>query len=124
MEGAFAYCHICGKPLVAKVRKAGEFSVSYDGACVDCEVNYPPSLLKAASDNFYYALRLRTGEIIHFHRATIHGEYVTLYRDDNDFSGTENFFEDVEKGLPFSCPRGVDVRIADIVWCADAPGGS
>jgi len=85
--------------------------------CAPCKRIYPQVLLKAACDPFDYALKLRTGEVIRFYEAHIHGDHVTL-------SGQTNNYEAPVEGLQFACPRGVDVRIADIVWCADAPEGS
>lgn len=74
----------------------------------------PRSLAKACQDdNFEYALQLRTGQVIRFTGASISGEFAHL----TAYGG--NFPE-----LPYPCPRGIDVRISDIVWCADAPTGS
>lgn len=81
----------------------------------------PPSLLKAAQDPFTYALRLRTGEVLTFERATIYGEYATLWGSEPCGGGEYGFSREQ---LRYPCPRGLDVRIADIVWCADAPLGS
>lgn len=73
------------------------------------------ALAKACSDKpFQYALKLRTGEIIQFTGATlVTEEWITLELD----SGASS-------ALPFPCERGIDVRIADIVWVVDAPYGS
>lgn len=82
---------------------------------------YPPSLLKATEDHFDYALKLTTGEVIRFTEATIHGDYVTLHPE----GGVDGRGFDPSLGnRQFSCPRGVDVRVDQIVWCADAPEGS
>lgn len=75
----------------------------------------PPSLLKATQDYFDYALKLTTGEVIRFAQAKIHGDYVTL---EPLFGEPFKFHRD------YHCPRGVDVRLDQIVWCADAPEGS
>jgi hypothetical protein len=94
--------------------------------CPDCAPLYPPSLLKASADDFDYALRLRTGEIIKFTYAEIHGDYVSLYstsRSQITSDGLEPM-EGHEQPLPFPFLRGIDVRLNDIVWCADAPNGS
>ena len=82
-------------------------------------LRYPPSLRKATEDTFDYALRLTTGEIIRFQYAELHGDYVTLHAGDGpDGKGFES------SALRHPCPRGIDVRVDQIVWCADAPEGS
>jgi uncharacterized protein YbaR (Trm112 family) len=86
--------------------------------CPSCRRRYPLSLLKATADFFDYALKLRTGEIFYFSKATIHGEFVSLELQENQ--GGEQ--DKRPYGIPFA--RGVDVRASDIVWCADAPYGS
>jgi hypothetical protein len=79
---------------------------------------YPPSLAKATVDNpFDYVCQLRTGELIRFDGAEPHGAFVRL----RGGRGAEN---DGVTGLKHGCPRGVDVRLSEIVWCADAPDGS
>jgi hypothetical protein len=83
--------------------------------CVACVSEYPESLLKATCDPFDYALGLRNGMVFWFESASIHGEWVTL----NPIPG-----EQASTGIPFPCPRGVEIRTAEILWCADAPGGS
>ncbi len=91
--------------------------------CNACDQRYPPSLIKAASDPFDYACRLVTGEVIRFDHATIHGDYVTLECGSFFDAFADNDTPKAQR-LPYPCPRGVDVRVADIVWCADAPQGS
>lgn len=82
--------------------------------CTLCEPLMPDSLLKACTDQFDYALQVRTGLIFRFTDATIHGEWVTL-------TGLD-WNQDMPGPYPFE--RGVDIRLSDIVWCADAPQGS
>jgi hypothetical protein len=80
----------------------------------------PPSLVKALDDPFDYMLGLRDGRIIHFYEASLcnNQKWVTLIGQD-DVDG------DIEMtGVELGFPRGIDVRISDIMWCADAPGGS
>ena len=80
--------------------------------------NVPVSLYIATLDHFDFALKIRTGEVIRFSEAEICGEFVHLcYRPGWDE-------EESVEGLIYPCPRGVDVRISDIVWCANAPEGS
>jgi hypothetical protein len=105
-------CVACGGLLSPPLREP------WPTACPVCQDRYPPSLLKAAGDAFDYALRLRTGEVIRFETAEIHGAFATL-------RGTDHWVEDHGRSrLPYPCPRGLDVRVDDIVWCADAPNGS
>lgn len=78
----------------------------------------PPSLLKACFDRpFDYALGLRNGLIIRFGGATINGEWISL----DDIKGYSNK-EELVVGYPMD--RGMDVRLSEIIWCADAPEGS
>ncbi len=88
--------------------------------CQPCGQRYPDALIKAAVDPFDYVLKLRTGEIIFLETLTIRGDYVhvTLH-ETYDLSPILK-----ENQLPLPCPRGVDIRVEDIVWCADAPYGS
>lgn len=76
-------------------------------------------MLKACHDSpFDYALKLRTGEVIRFCGATIiNAEWIHLEVYAMDEQPERNC-------LPFPADRGIDVRIADIVWVMDAPEGS
>lgn len=88
-----------------------------ENLCPPCRLKYPPSLLKACYDTFDYALRLRTGEVLFFESATIHGDFVTLELSDNSMGQHED-----DRRCLFD--RGLDIRASEIVWCADAPDGS
>lgn len=79
--------------------------------CTECLKRFPESLAKACSDEFDYAMGLKSGDVIRFRSARIDGDFVHL--DGEEISG-----------LRYPCPRGVDVRISEIMWCADAPEGS
>ncbi len=105
-------CRVCGTD-------ATWLAEDYPVACPDCVGSLPASLIKAACDPFDYVLGLCTGVVIHFHRAEILGEWATLHtgRTIYDVPGTV-------QTLPYPFERGMDVRISDIVWCADAPFGS
>lgn len=87
--------------------------IEHKGGTTEQLKEIPPSLLKAWFDqDFSYALELRNGRIINFKGAEFNpgSQFATLdLRDSLD-------------GHPF--PRGIDVRISDIVWCGDAPDGS
>jgi hypothetical protein len=79
------------------------------------EGRWPPSLVKACVDNFFYACQLNTGAVVEFSSGTV------LNRDWVLFSG----FDGVSVGgfdVPPPFPRGMDVRIADVVWYQDAVG--
>jgi len=77
------------------------------------------ALAKACHDNgFDYALKLRTGEVIRFLGAEIlTPEWIRLEVARPRCQPEDNH-------LPYKADRGVDVRIADIVWVMDAPEGS
>src|SRR5215210_4834005 len=77
---------------------------------------WPDALIKATLDNFEYVLKLRTGEIIPFTSADacVAPGWVRLQIDSTD---------ELHQ-MPFPFSSGLDVRVADIVWVADAPSGS
>ena len=88
-----------------------------------CEqFGFPPALAKAIMDPFDYAIGLRDGKIIHFSEAKfdIHNPG-WIHLDEVQAEGKAQ-----AKGIsiPYPLDRGVDVRIADIMWAADAPNGS
>ena len=93
-----------------------------DFVCVECAERYPESLLKACYDGDSYALKLRTGEVVLFETAFIRGDYVhlKLFYDESCIPWGEGS----ERHFSYLCSSGLDVRIDDIVWCADAPWGS
>lgn len=96
-------------------------------------MNTPPTdltgshaLAKASQHPSSYALKIRTGEVIHFESAEIlnpqwiHLAFPSLQKqrdrlyqhqpDPNDFL--------------YQAPHGIDVRLSDIVWVVDDPYGS
>lgn len=77
------------------------------------------ALAKACNDdNFDYALKLRTGEVVRFVGARVLSSgWVRVYLDEHKRWDTANPF-------PFKADRGVDIRISEIVWVMDAPDGS
>ena len=76
------------------------------------DYGYPPALCKACYDNWDYALKLTTGELIYFCEATqIDREWVHL-------SDIDGFCRQVKKIEEPSLIRGVDVRVSEIVWVA------
>lgn len=91
--------------------------------CGECRPLFPLSLLKATADPFDYALRLRTGEEIRFSTAEIHGDYVTI-GGMVEKDGERPLDAEQNPKLQHRFYRGLDIRVQDIVWCADAPDGS
>lgn len=79
-----------------------------------------PSLAKACVDPFDYAIKLRTGETFRFTQAHYSGgDFVTL-----DAGSHWVYDRTIKSATGYPAPRGIDVRISDIVWCMDAPEGS
>jgi hypothetical protein len=111
-EPKLVRCFACKKP----VNDPEEFPTP----CQECAQRYPPSLLKACCDQFDYACKLTSGEIIYFTKATISGEYCAL----EGLEASKQLSTRREQKLPHPFPRGLDVRVSDILWCADAPEGS
>jgi hypothetical protein len=114
------------EPVIETCRACGDQFLPREGDksmfCRRCRRKYPDSLLKALPDNpFEYAIKLRTGEVWFFTGAEIQGDYVHLEFEDPQFGQGRRLWE-TPRDIPFC--RGVDVRISDIVWCADAPDGS
>jgi hypothetical protein len=95
-------------------------------------LGWPPALVKACADPFTYACQLRTGLIVHFESAipSRHADWVHLRGSHLSSNGPvvepPVFMRNTEfmHGRPMSFDRGLDVRVADIVWVADAPWGS
>lgn len=76
------------------------------------------ALAKACYDPFDYALKLKTGEVIRFESARfISPEWIHIEVMPIDDQPNQN-------RLPYPAIRGMDIRIADIVWVMDAPMGS
>lgn len=80
---------------------------------------WPDVLLKACDDTFDYRLRLRTGEQIHFSNAEIvNHEWVRLKCDNDVIHSLAH--NGMGEDLSFHYfGRGLEVRVADIVWIAD-----
>jgi hypothetical protein len=83
---------------------------------------WPRALAKATVDPFFYAVGLRGGAIIHFESAELiddeHTEWVSLR------GCPENMRLELDHGHEMTFERGLEVRVADILWAADAPHGS
>jgi hypothetical protein len=100
-----AICFICGNE-------------KFTETCFSCEKLLPESLIKACGDPFDYVLGLRNGIVIRFTEATVRGDWVNLKVENHSIRNPDL----TESAFTFD--RHIDVRIADIVWCADAPMGS
>lgn len=98
----------------------------------ECEsysaAGWPPALIKAVHDDYDYALRLKDGSLIYFSRARPMGrnhEWVSLtFCDIHKF---ENYRWTTSFNHVFNIggnDRGLEVRVSEIVWVADAPFGS
>jgi len=106
---------------------------SSDDPFADPSGELPASLLKATGDDFSYVLGTRDGRIIHFAYAQIqegrkwvrvsgHIHWRTHPTTGEDY---QDDYDPIEmSGVDHGFPRGLDIRISDIVWCADAPDGS
>jgi hypothetical protein len=81
----------------------------------------PPALVKALHDSFDYALGLRNGQVIHFYEAHLSesGKWVQLIGFGDEYSHSIEM-----SGVDYTFPRGLYVRLSDIMWVADAPNGS
>ena len=73
-------------------------------------VSWQTTLQKAQEDHFTYLLRLRSGELVHFARASMAGEFVHL-------TDCQILFPPELTDSKFD--RGMDVRKDAIVWVAD-----
>lgn len=73
-------------------------------------------LVKSTMDSFDYLIRLRTGELIRYSEAKIVSQGWLHLEGARLDTGRQ---DDGEK-----FPRGIDVRVDDIVWAKDAPYGS
>jgi hypothetical protein len=76
------------------------------------------ALTKSCFDSFDYAIKLKTGDVIRFtHSRVINREWIHLHLD------TYPEQPKVDQ-LAYPAKRGIDVRLADIVWVMDGPEGS
>jgi len=85
---------------------------------------WPTALRKAVWDPFDYACCLRSGLVIFFESASSHkGGWVHLAGIKGQ-SGPGVKVATSWTSDAFTFERGIDVRLTDIVWVADAPYGS
>lgn len=111
-------CKTCGK-WVSDARSGGN-GVGVD-LCALCAQRYPPDLVKAAWDPFFYAFGLDTGQVVTTNTSCVnlHGEWV-WFPPDATWTPTRPIGDQGE--MLFD--RGVWVRLDSILWVADAPYGS
>lgn len=91
------------------------------------KAGWPPALAKATYDPFDYAIGLKDGTVIFFEYATSCGsnhEWVSL-QFQRIHDGTPAYQRSFNKthGIGGN-DRGLQVRVSEIVWAADAPYGS
>lgn len=87
---------------------------------------WPSALIKSASDSFEYALGMRSGLVVLFTSATPSEDlrWVCLNPADSTMGvrlqiiGLPPEFYDPDTDT-FGFGRGLEIRVADIVWCAD-----
>jgi hypothetical protein len=108
-------CSICNTPI------NNDDAVAQ---CARCRRRLLPSLAKACEDDsFDYALKLRTGEVFYFGGAAYGGgDFITIKGITNthgDLPGRR--YPNGETSCAPHFPRGLDIRVDDIVWCSDAP---
>lgn len=73
------------------------------------KLNWPPALIKATMDEFTYSLKLNSGDIFIFTSADyLNDDFVRL----NNIKNSDKTFN-----------RGVEIRVSEIDWVADAPHG-
>ena len=118
-EPTYERCIPCGESFrVDSDRFYGKFW------CKACSRKFPGSLLKATVESSRYALKLHNGELICFMHAEFSGEFVHLTGISYDSEGPSDAFKlsAIEPAIRFE--RGVDIRVADVLWCADCQGES
>ena len=96
------------------------------------EQGWPEHLADATEDAFVYAL-MAHGTIYYFERArNIGGGWVRIFgastndKDGDVLDRETTFYHGGRRlvSLHPPCPRGLDIRVSDIQWCAKAPFGS
>jgi hypothetical protein len=83
-------------------------------------------LIKAVDDPFDYAVKLKDGSLIFFEYAVPCGrdkEWALLVLNDMH-QGSNAYLQSVNYRIGAGKDRGLEVRVSEIVWAADAPYGS
>jgi hypothetical protein len=82
-----------------------------------------PTLAKACADPFDYLVVLRNGQRLRFYHAEyVSGsQWITLL----PLGAPDGEWQERPSGVGLHpCPRGIDVRLSDILFAVDAPDGS
>ena len=110
-------CSVCHHQMLED--RAGSMD-----ACPTCVATIGDVLVKAVTDDFDYAIGLRTGDVIRFTSAHYAGDnWIYLVGVDN-WGDNSALLRNHREDHNNPCPRGLQVRVTDIVWAADAPNGS
>lgn len=88
--------------------------------------NIPADLDKCEQDFFDYAIGLKNGHVFRVSTCTIHGRWARFELHDTPEHNIPDVSnpKDIMKLGKFPFDRGVQVRISEIAWVADAPHGS
>lgn len=85
----------------------------------------PSDLQKACEDYFEYAIGLKDGTVFYFAQADRQGGWLLLSEVRGHSARALQYPSEWRQECDFfNFDRGVQVRIADIAWIADAPFGS
>lgn len=87
----------------------------------------PDALAKACVDPFIYAMGLKCGIILHFSEATYvaGSDWIHITPQESLVADAElNKTIQPSRRLNMPLERGIDVRLSEIAWVADAPYGS
>lgn len=88
-----------------------------------------PELSKIIEDDFFFAIGLKNGQVIRGNRATLHGDWLmvdgeTTIGDLKSQQATPQYASAEDRTKVWNLQRGIEVRISEIAWVADAPEGS
>ena len=90
------------------------------------DAGWPPALIKAVNDPFDYAMKLKDGTTIFFEYVEPngkHNEWVWVRLSDLHRGG-DVYARSFNHTVKIGQDRGLEVRLSEIVWVADAPFGS
>ncbi len=87
------------------------------------KLSLPDALIKSLEDPFDYALGLKDKSVIFFsHAELLSEEWIKIFLASNQ--GRSEYFNISGLDVKFGLDRGLEIRISEIVWVADAPFGS
>lgn len=84
----------------------------------------PHALVKASIDPFTYAVGLRDGRVIVFKSCSFDADHVFVTLKGVESHNIQAPADGYKRDHSFTFERGIDIRIVDILWAADAPWGS